>query len=1167
MTGPPQPIGSNLPLASSLPRVSFRRIPQHEAQALALPAGVHDHQHVGFGFNNGEPFEPSDHYRRHLEPVEADLKRQVEYDMDEQDKEWLDAVNLERRRDQLDAITYESFEIIIDRLEKEWFDLMKRVPPKPQQAAIGPDGEPLTGAEDTECAICDDGECENSNAIVFCDGCNLAVHQDCYGIPYIPEGQWLCRKCTVSPDRAVSCVLCPNEGGAFKQTTHGKWAHLLCAMWIPEAGVSNSVYMEPIDSIERIPKARWKLQCYLCRHRHGACIQCDNKACFTAFHVTCARKAGLLIKAQRQRAPAHHHHEDDYSGADENDEVVAETLKAMCHKHLPKHLRHQQRAFPSLLTNGAAGDGSFEDENASSTRASTPVLPTLKPTSHRITIRRGANGAISAVAAPPGTTKSARAYKKSYRAGPPLVPAFVVSRVLDYIGKIQLRKKQAFVTLVAKFWSLKREARRGAPLLKRLHLEPWTAISVPREMTEAERSKKLQFTLLLREDLERLRMLAELVRKREREKLRQMDLIRENLVENIMFPFHANLKQALEKISTLDRNNLFLSPVSRSEVPDYYDIVKQPMDWATISSRIASHTYERIDDFIRDVELVFSNAILYNKPDTAFHRNALRIQRASTPILAKLRELRIQHHVEVQDMGGAESTAEANAEDLQMEPPLDILHVLDQYDDEKVLQTIREDEDVAMAPSNIVEDLVRQYHRTARPAKNERQLQIEAKKERRRRSYIAAAETRRNAREAKRTVPHPDDGSGAEEVQKTTSATKPVRRSQRAPLNHVSSTGVRRDQNGHRYQSSGLDLEVAPGDLEAKDTFLRFENGWILPEGSRRHGRDRQDMSKAETNLTRALPRKMVFQICKSKGSETSHTVTGRSGKRLQKEIDSSSGVKRLSGRSEAVPEVLDASCHTVDHSVAQTTNKNLARDGGGKRLRNASKADTDMSVDAKRRRIDDIETIQGADNSQLWPRRSRRRSLHTQNESVQSSPLTSDDEHASAAEDGQRSNATASELARVHAEKARRATRQSTPSSRVNKVSRRTTAKAKEATGSGTSSEFEVGTIVWAKLAGHPFFPAEIMPEDDEIVPLAVLDAKEDHVSPTGRGEDLHLLRFYDPLRSYGWVPTRSLRLLFEDEVLDEKMISAARTGSQRNGVRKAVKMAQAAVQGTLED
>lgn len=173
----PHPIGSNLPLISSLPKVSFRRIPSPEAQTLATPAGVADQQNINFGFNDGSQFLQPDRYMRYVEPIEADLKKQVEYDMDEQDKEWLDALNADRKKDQLDLISYELFEIIIDRLEKEWFDLMRRVPSKPQPAAIGPDGEPVSNNEDTECAICDDGECENSNAIVFCDGCNLAVHQ------------------------------------------------------------------------------------------------------------------------------------------------------------------------------------------------------------------------------------------------------------------------------------------------------------------------------------------------------------------------------------------------------------------------------------------------------------------------------------------------------------------------------------------------------------------------------------------------------------------------------------------------------------------------------------------------------------------------------------------------------------------------------------------------------------------------------------------------------------------------------------------------------------------------------------------------------------------------------------------------------------------------------
>lgn len=40
------------------------------------------------------------------------------------DQEWLDALNTDRKRDQLDIISYEVFEVIIDRLEKEWFDLV-----------------------------------------------------------------------------------------------------------------------------------------------------------------------------------------------------------------------------------------------------------------------------------------------------------------------------------------------------------------------------------------------------------------------------------------------------------------------------------------------------------------------------------------------------------------------------------------------------------------------------------------------------------------------------------------------------------------------------------------------------------------------------------------------------------------------------------------------------------------------------------------------------------------------------------------------------------------------------------------------------------------------------------------------------------------------------------
>jgi hypothetical protein len=47
--------------------------------------------------------------------------------------------------------------------------------------------------------------------------------------------------------------------GAFKQTTNMKWAHLLCAMWIPEVSLGNTTFQEPVQDVEKVPKTRWKL--------------------------------------------------------------------------------------------------------------------------------------------------------------------------------------------------------------------------------------------------------------------------------------------------------------------------------------------------------------------------------------------------------------------------------------------------------------------------------------------------------------------------------------------------------------------------------------------------------------------------------------------------------------------------------------------------------------------------------------------------------------------------------------------------------------------------------------------------------------------------------------------------------------------------------------------
>ncbi|KAI0840711.1 origin recognition complex subunit 4 C-terminus-domain-containing protein [Hypoxylon sp. FL0890] len=50
--------------------------------------------------------------------------------------------------------------------------------------------------DDEVCAICSKPDSEPPNEIIFCENCDMAVHQKCYNVPVIPEGDWICRNCS-----------------------------------------------------------------------------------------------------------------------------------------------------------------------------------------------------------------------------------------------------------------------------------------------------------------------------------------------------------------------------------------------------------------------------------------------------------------------------------------------------------------------------------------------------------------------------------------------------------------------------------------------------------------------------------------------------------------------------------------------------------------------------------------------------------------------------------------------------------------------------------------------------------------------------------------------------------------------------------------------------------
>lgn len=171
---------------------------------------------------------------------------------------------------------------------------------------------------DAVCDVCYDGEVTPDNQIIFCDSCNVAVHQKCYGIDRVPSGNYFCHPCTYfekdreylaaerrdGPRTAPSplpivCELCPKRQGAFVQvdmkipTRKSHWVHTVCAKW---HGM-NYVDIELKDRVEDLTLLKdyfksLNVKCYLCQSGIGALHKCRQENCDKYLHLTCARSVG-----------------------------------------------------------------------------------------------------------------------------------------------------------------------------------------------------------------------------------------------------------------------------------------------------------------------------------------------------------------------------------------------------------------------------------------------------------------------------------------------------------------------------------------------------------------------------------------------------------------------------------------------------------------------------------------------------------------------------------------------------------------------------------------------------------------------------------------------------------------------------------------------------------
>ncbi|ETO16459.1 hypothetical protein RFI_20881 [Reticulomyxa filosa] len=92
----------------------------------------------------------------------------------------------------------------------------------------------------------------------------------------------------------------------------------------------------------------------------------------------------------------------------------------------------------------------------------------------------------------------------------------------------------------------------------------------------------------------------------------------------------AQCAEILKELKTKPGVEPFENPVDWKalNLPDYPQIIKHPMDLATIGKKLSGGEYDSADEFAEDVRLVWKNAKRYNIPGSNIYMVAEVIERA-----------------------------------------------------------------------------------------------------------------------------------------------------------------------------------------------------------------------------------------------------------------------------------------------------------------------------------------------------------------------------------------------------------------------------------------------------------------------------------------------------------------------------------------------------------
>ncbi|XP_070760611.1 bromodomain-containing protein 7 [Enoplosus armatus] len=120
----------------------------------------------------------------------------------------------------------------------------------------------------------------------------------------------------------------------------------------------------------------------------------------------------------------------------------------------------------------------------------------------------------------------------------------------------------------------------------------------------------------------------------------------DKLEEKEQTPLQEALNQLIRQLQRKDPSAFFSFPVTDLIAPGYSSIIKRPMDFSTMKDKVKKEYYQSLDELKVDFRIMCENAMIYNKPETIYHKAARKLLHSGMKILSQERLESLKQSIE-----------------------------------------------------------------------------------------------------------------------------------------------------------------------------------------------------------------------------------------------------------------------------------------------------------------------------------------------------------------------------------------------------------------------------------------------------------------------------------------------------------------------------------------